>query len=115
MSPLNQVQEILRYRAAHDAWFAKLITETQFERPFKDPEPKLEDFVSDMKPPQPPEFPIWCDEVANAVGPALTFTNGNVRMAMTNKLFDIYTKYVNPKAREEEEALRKRIKHADLA
>ena len=45
-----------------------------------------------------PDFTGWCNEIAQAVGPAMTFTNGQVRMSLTTGLFSLYTKYVNPQA-----------------
>lgn len=101
MNHLEKVQKLLRYRAAHDAWFAKMITEAQYGRPFHDKEPQIEDYLGDK--PKPPEFEVWCTEIANAVGPSLRFASGQVRLDMNLTMLKLYAKYVDPTVSIEQE------------
>lgn len=45
MSAWQIVRDGLRYRAAHDYWFAKMMTAAREGRPFDEPEPRIEDYV----------------------------------------------------------------------
>jgi hypothetical protein len=45
MNSWKQAQQGMRYRAAHDFWFARMMAATREGRQFAEPEPKLDDFM----------------------------------------------------------------------
>ncbi len=56
-----------------------------------EPHVDLRDLTS---PEQVQDFTKFCNDVANAVGPSLVFSTGQVRLGMTYQMIDLYKKYV---------------------
>jgi putative hemolysin len=47
MNSWKQAQAGMRYRMAHGYWFAKWASAAREGREFRDPEPRIEDFLND--------------------------------------------------------------------
>lgn len=92
MTNHDRVQKLLQYRRDHDAWFSNMIVCVQEGKPCP-PEPKLESYTESTTPYATEDFVKFCNDVSNAIGPSLSFSNGGLRLSMSNSMLDLYKKY----------------------